>query len=206
MATITVRGTGTAHATPDEATVGLGIDVVRATAAEALADVTERTTKLVTLCRGLGLGEGDVTTTGVSVAEHGEHDKDGRWQHRGYRAANRLSARVRDVDTIGGLLSAAVDDAGATVDGPSWRVLAEHPAHAEASRLAALDARTRARALADALGGRLGAVVSVRDARSAPPAEPRLLRMDAAAAPLPVEAGELTVVATVDVEFALEQG
>jgi uncharacterized protein YggE len=99
-----------------------------------------------------------------------------------------------------------VDDAGATVDGPSWRVLAEHPAHAEASRLAALDARTRVRALAEALGGRLGAVVSVRDARSAPPPEPRLLRMDAAAAPLPVEAGELTVVATVDVAFALEQG
>jgi uncharacterized protein YggE len=101
MATITVRGTSTAHATPDEATVGLGIDVVRATAAESFADVTERTTKLVT---------------------------------------------------------------------------------------------------------RLGAVDSVRDARSAPP-EPRPLRMEVAAvAALPVEAGELTVVATVDVEFALEQG
>jgi hypothetical protein len=207
MATITVRGTGTAYGTPDEASVGLSVDAVRPTAAEALTDVTERTAALVTLCRELGLGDGDVTTMGVSVAEHGEHDKDGRWQHRGYRASNRVSARVRDVASIGPLLTAAVDRVGATVDGPHWRLLPEHAAHAEASRLAAQDARVRAEALAEALGGRLGSVASARDARIGPP-EPRpMTRMAAATAEsMPVEAGELSVVALVDVEFNLEQG
>jgi uncharacterized protein YggE len=47
MATVTVRGTGTAYGTPDEATLGLGIESVRGTAAEALADVAERTKALV---------------------------------------------------------------------------------------------------------------------------------------------------------------
>jgi uncharacterized protein len=206
MATITVRGTGAAFGTPDEATLGLSLDAVRATAAEALADVTERSAALVTLCRELGLGEADVTTMGVSAAEHGEHDKDGRWQHRGYRATNRVSARVRDVASIGPLLTAAVDRVGATVDGPHWRLLPEHAAHAEASRLAAQDARVRAEALAEALGGRLGSVASARDARIAPP-EPRpMMRMAAPVESMPVEAGELSVVAVVDVEFNLEQG
>ena len=206
MATVTVRGTGTAYGTPDEATLGLGVDAVRPTAAEALADVAERTETLVTVCREAGLADGDGTTTGVTVGEHGEHDKEGRWQHRGYRAANRVSARVRDVASIGPLLTAAVDRVGATVDGPHWRLLPEHAAHAEASRLAAQDARVRAEALAEALGGRLGSVASARDARIAPP-EPRpMMRMAAAAESMPVEAGELSVVAVVDVEFNLEQG
>ena len=207
MATITVRGTGTAYGTPDEATIRLGVESLRPTAAEALADVAERTTTLVTLCRELGLGEGDVTTTGVSVREHGEHDKDGRWQHRGYRASNRVSARVREVAAIGPLLTGAVDRVGAAVDGPHWRLLPAHEAHAEASRAAARDARVRAEALADALGGRLGAVVSARDSRIEPPT-PRPMRMEAmamASDSMPVEAGELTVVAMVDVEFQLEQ-
>jgi uncharacterized protein YggE len=208
MATVTVRGTGTAYGTPDEATVGLSVESVRPTAAEALADVAERTSALVTLCHEQGLEQRDVTTTGVSVGEHGEHDKEGRWQHRGYRARNRVSARIRDVAAVGALLTRAVDAAGAAVDGPHWRLLPEHPAYAEATRAAARDARARATALAEELGGRLGAIVSARDSRIEPPT-PRPMRMEAAAMasePMPIAAGELGVVATVDVEFTLEQG
>ena len=40
-----------------------------------------------------------MTTQGVSVAEHGEHDKDGRWQHRGYRGGEQGDGAIReDVD------------------------------------------------------------------------------------------------------------
>ena len=53
----------------------------------------------------------------------------------------------------------------------------------------------------------LGAVVSVRDSRLGPP-EPRpMMRMTAAAVEaVPIEAGELSVEAIVDVEFTFEQG
>ena len=59
MATITVRGTGTAYGTPDEATVGLAVEAVRPTAAEALAEASRADEhRLVTLCHELGLGRG----------------------------------------------------------------------------------------------------------------------------------------------------
>jgi uncharacterized protein YggE len=170
--------------------------------------VAEQTVTLIALCGELGLPEGAVTTTGVSVREQVDHDRDGRTHHRGYRASQRVSVRVADLAVVGRLLTGAVDRAGATVDGPYWRLLPEHSAHAEACRAAAADARRRAEALAEALGGRLGAVISVRDSRIAPP-EPRFARqmaaMDMAGEDLPVEAGELSVVAQVDVEFGLEQ-
>ena len=59
---------------------------------------------------------------------------------------------------------------------------------------------------AEALGGRLGTVVSARDAHISPP-EPRpMMRMAAMdTESMPVAAGELSVVAVVDVEFHLEQ-
>lgn len=206
MATVTVRGTGTAYGTPDEATLGLGVESVRGTAAEALADVAERMKALVTLCHEVGLADADVATTGVSVAEHGDRDTDGRWQHRGYRATNRVSVRVRDVEALGALLTEAVDRVAAAADGPHWRLLPEHPAYAEAARAAARDARARATALAEELGGRLGTIVAVRDSRIEPPS-PRPMRMEALAGDaMPIAAGELGVVATVDVEFNLEQG
>jgi uncharacterized protein YggE len=47
MATITVRGTGTAYGTPDEAANGSSVESLRGTADEALADVAERTKALV---------------------------------------------------------------------------------------------------------------------------------------------------------------
>ena len=207
MATVVVGGTGTAYGTPDEASLWLRVESLRATAAEALADVAERTTVLVALCHEVGLADADVTTTGVGVAEHGEHDNEGRWQHRGYRATNRVAARVRDVESVGTVPTRAVDSVGAAVDRPHWRLLPEHPAHRDAARATARDARARAEALAEALGGRLGVVVSVRDARPGPP-EPRpMMRMAAAAVEaVPIEAGELSVDALVDVELTFEQG
>ena len=50
MATVAVRGTGTAYGTPDEASLSLRVESLRPTAAEALADVAERTKALVTHC------------------------------------------------------------------------------------------------------------------------------------------------------------
>lgn len=207
MATVAVRGTGTAYGTPDEASLSLRVESLRPTAAEALADVAERTKALVALCHEVGLADPDVTTTGVGVAEHGEHDNEGRWQHRGYRATNRVTARVRDVESVGTVLTRAVDRVGAAVEGPHWRLLPEHPAHRDAARAAARDARARAEGLAEALGGRLGAIVSVRDSRLGPPDPRPMMRMaPAAVEAMPIEAGELPVEAIVDVEFTFEQG
>ena len=67
--------------------------------------------------------------------------------------------------------------------------------------------RLERRGLGRALGGRLGTIVSARDARIPPPEPKPMMRFAAAAAePIPIEAGELAVVAVVDVEFNFEQG
>jgi uncharacterized protein YggE len=210
MATATVRGVGDARTSPDEASVTLSIEAVEQTAAAALAKVAERTRAVVELCESLGIEPAARVTTGASVAEHGEHDREGRWQHRGYRAWNQVAARVGEASVVGELIAGAVDRR-VQVNGPAWTIAPDNPAHVAACREAALDARRRAEAYAEALGARVGALVAVRDPGTGlPPQPPRPMRMAAmdagAVEALPMEAGEQLVTAVVEVEFQLEQG
>ena len=158
MATLTVVGRSSVSTPPDEASLVLTVESVRPAAGEALSDVAERARTLVALLDELGVGAAARTTTGVSVGEAGEH-RDGVWQHRGYRANERLTVTVGEAATVARVLADAVERAGAAVEGPWWSVSAAHPARADALRAAAGDARVRAEALAAGLGMRLGALV-----------------------------------------------
>lgn len=210
MTTVTVRGEGSARAAPDEATLELAVESLRPTPAEALADVAARGEILVTLCHEVGIGPERRVTSGATVAEHREH-VDGRWQHRGYRAASTLVVRVEDAELVGRLLAGAVERAQARVAGPWWTIGLDNAARLEACREAARDARRKAEAYAEALGARLGAIVAVREPGRTWPRDrggQQVFAMrvaDEPAAP-PVEGGELQVSATVIVRFALEQG
>jgi len=207
MATVSVRGTGTATAQPDDVTVGLSVEALRPTASEAFAEATRLAGDVVSLCDELGVPVGARTTSQVSLAEHGEHTNAG-WQHRGYRAAARIAARLADPELASRLVSEAAARLEVRIDGPTWRVARDNPAHAEARRRAAEDARSRAEEYAASLGGRVGAVVSVVEAGAAPPGlpEPRMYAVRQDMSPMPLEAGEHEVVAEVDVTFQLEQG
>jgi uncharacterized protein YggE len=209
MATVTVRGVGEARTSPDEASVTLTIEAIERKAAAALGKVAERTEAALQFCDALGIEPAARVTAGASIAEHGEHDREGRWQHRGYRAWNQIVARVGEASVVGELIAGAVDR-GAQVSGPAWTIAPDNPVRVEACREAALDARRRAGAYADALGVRVGALVSIRDPGTGAPPPPRPMRMAAmdtgAVEALPVEAGEQLVTAAVEVEFQLEQG
>jgi uncharacterized protein YggE len=148
MATVTVRGVGEARTSPDEASVTLTIEAIEQKAAAALAKVAERTQAALELCDTLGIESRARVTAGARIAEHGEHDREGRWQHRGYRAWNQVVVRVAEASVVGELIAGAVDR-GAQVNGPAWTIAPDNPARFEACRQAALDARRRAEAYAD---------------------------------------------------------
>jgi uncharacterized protein YggE len=205
MATLTVVGRAQVSVPPDEASVAITVEAVREGANDALADVAKRARTVIALLDDLGVGPAARTTTGVMVSEAGEH-VDGTWQHRGYRASERLTVRLEDAEKIGQLLGVAVERAEAQIDGPWWRVSATNPGRAEALGAAAADARTRAEALAAGLGMRLGALVEAVEAGAITP-EPRFTPgvRAMAAADVPIEAGEATVDGSVSVKFQLER-
>ena len=203
MATITVSGYGEVSVAPEEATMTLGVEAVQSTPREALSDVAERARKLIGLLDELEIPAAKRSTTGVLVSEAGEHDQQGRWQHRGFRAVERLTVAATP-EVLGELIGAAVERGDARVDGPHWRVATDNPARREALRTAAANARDRAEAVAGELGMRVGAVVEAKEEAAFHPV-PRQASFGALmeAAP-PIEAGEMTIGCTVSVTFQVE--
>jgi uncharacterized protein YggE len=207
----TTVGSARVAARPDRAVLRLELVALKPTPSEALADVAARGEVLARTLADDGVGEGDRTTRGVTLREHREWDRRRDEEtFRGHHASTITVVQVRDIATLGRILRDVVDEAGARVTGPEWVVDAENPARLEAYRLAALDARRRAQAYAEALGMSLGAVIELSDApapRPGPEPMPRMLQAVAAdAAPVPVEAGDVDVDATVRVTFALLPG
>ena len=206
MATITVRGRGTASAQPDDVTIGLTVEALRPSATEAFAEATRLVEAVVALTDEVGVPAGARSTSQVSLAEHGEHANAG-WQHRGYRATSRLAVRLPDAELASRLLSEAATRLEARIDGPTWRVAHDNPGHSEARRRAARDARAKAEEYAEALGGSIGALVSVAEPGSGPPIpQPRMYAVQQEISGMRLEAGEHEIVTEIDVTFQLEQG
>lgn len=215
--TVTVRGEAVVPGEPDEAQVFLEIKSVEKSPQKAMADASERSARLQAIFADLDVPDTARSTSGISLAEELEWDgKSGRRKHVGFRASNRITVRLDDVETVARLVSEATDKCNAIVRGPSWQIALTNPARAEAFRAAAEDARRKAEAYASALGVTLGDVLTVIEPGLAVRTHQRHEVMPAAApAPSPaasmsapeiqVEAGALDIPAAVEVTFALEQ-
>lgn len=134
---------------------------------------------------------------------------DGDRQFVGFDAVRSSTIEIVDSGAIGDVY-AGLASVRATAGNLRWVVDRDNPAHAEARRAAAADARERAAAYAGALGVALGAVLEVREpetkGKGGPVPEARAFAMAAdAGGPEAVEvsAPTLTVTAEVEVTFAI---
>src|SRR5262245_47366476 len=110
MATVTVRGSATAAATPDEATVVVELSELRPAAEEAYGFVAGRSATLGVVLDGIGVDKERRSSGGVTVGEEVEY-VDGRQQHRGFRATARTSLRLDDAAVVARVLREAVSEA-----------------------------------------------------------------------------------------------
>jgi uncharacterized protein YggE len=210
-ATITVAGTAVVPAQPDEVAIGIALSHLAPTPDAAISEVAARSQKLEALFSEMSIGRDRWTTSGVSVNE--EREWDGQRQvHRGYRAGTRVQLRVADAQLVGTVMHESVRRCQAAIDGPTWLIAPDNPAHDEARRRAAISARAKAETYATALGIQLGSILNVTEPglnaeppRPLPKATRMMTAMDAAPE-INVQSGDLDITATIIVTFALEQG
>jgi uncharacterized protein YggE len=203
---IVVDGTGRARVEPDEAVAELGVLVMRQTAVEARNDAAAQMGRVVTALRDNGVAERDLRTSSLSLSPTYEHRPDGTPRRVGYEVANRVTATVRAIDQLAGLVDAAIAAGATSLDGVAFRRADESAAEREALRSALATARAKAEAVAEAAGVGLGRVESVEEGGSITPHPgPRLMRMEAmAVADTPVMGGTVEIVRSVRVAFAID--
>ncbi len=205
--TITVTGEATVQATPDMATISLGVTTQGSTGAEAMAANTEALTKVIARLKGAGIEDKDLQTQNLSLnpvwSSSGLSSSDAQ-TITGYSAANILLVRVRDLAGLGGVLDAAVGDGANTLNGLSFDLTQPRPAQDEARKAATLDARARAELLAAAAGVKLGRVLSISEAQGYGGPMPVAYAAKADAA-VPVQAGQVGMTATVSITYEIAQ-
>jgi hypothetical protein len=197
-------------ARPDTVLVQVGVEGRAPTLVEATADVTRRATDVIARVKAFGVDEKDVTTVSyliepLSAPRRSEADVA---RIVGYRVANVVELRIRDLARAGAIIDAAVVAGANTVSSLRFTVADPVRAEAEARALAVRAAATKARQLAEAAGVRLGEVVSVAEGATVRPVFERFARPAVAmagSAPGPVEPGQLEVSVSVEVHYRIER-
>jgi len=206
---------------PEVVTVGTGEHEVMADRAEIQvtfsAEAADRSTAVTRLAQRMAavepaLARENVETRQRSVSVHTQWNKDRR---AGCTANELLVLRVSDSAVLDDLLAALFSAEPDWLNGPQWSLADTRGAMREAQLKAVEDARTRAQAYADALGGHLGALIRLSDAGSERPyVADRMMALSSAQGPgvggadvrqLGLTPGMVTVRATCTAVWSLDR-
>jgi uncharacterized protein YggE len=203
-ATVTVRGSASIRAEPDEAVLWITLSALDGSPGAALSGVSGRSAQLMALLDELGVAKGDRSTAGITVEEEFDHTEQQGRRSLGYRATSRVSIRLAEPNLIGRLVTQATSDLAARVDGPRWVISLDNPVRLEAARQASADARRRADAYADGIGAKLGRLVGLSEPGTQIHRIPGAVGVRASLAEMPIQPGEHEIAAAVDATFELD--
>lgn len=204
---ITITGEGRVDARPDMATINLGVQTQGKTAAEALTANSTGLAAVIERLKAGGIEDRDLQTSGLSLGPQMDYSREGKPPVvTGYEATNQLAVRVRDLNSLGGVLDRAVGDGANLFQGLTFGLSESGPALDEARVKAVEDARRKAEMIATAAGVKLGQVIEINEQQTGGDPRP-MFRRDAAvaqAASVPVEGGEVSYGVNVTVTWSLE--
>jgi uncharacterized protein len=211
--TITTNGVASAEVVPDIATISLGVDTERPTAAAAARDNARAAQAIIAEIKAQGIETKDIRTISVTLAPVYDEvtDANGRTKQtlRGYNAHNSLSVRVREIEKAG-ILAGQLMDKGADSFGGIEFDYTQKEAKYDALRGDAVrDALRKANSYVSGLGLKLGRVLEIAT-QPPEPVAPGIAGMSQrvaarAAAVIPVEPGAETLRTEVQVTWELAQ-
>jgi uncharacterized protein YggE len=203
--TVTMSGTGTAHAVPDELSFAVGVAQTRPSLKEALAAGNASMNAVLAALTRFGVQTKDVQTTGLNMYPVYDYHQSGPPTLRGYRVTQSASVLVRDLKKGGAAVNAAVAAGGNAVRVHEIRLVVGDPEGAmkKARDAAVADATAKATQYAEAAGQTLGDVITLREVNPSNPRVPltyaRAAAPDALSAAVPIRAGTDKLKVTVQV-------
>jgi uncharacterized protein YggE len=202
--TVTVTGTGKASVSPDVVRLDLRVGHDANDVAAALSGAAKGIAAVGGVVRDKGVADADIRTLDAAVNQ--------RWDNSGvpvgFTAQQRIGVTVRRLEAVGEILEAAAAEVGNAllVDQVRLDVADRSEGLRRARDEAFADARAKAEQYAGLSGSELGAVLGVAEAGAMPLPGARMktmaMAMDSSGG-MPVEGGDLDLVATVTVTWAL---
>jgi uncharacterized protein YggE len=162
--TITVVGEGTVSISPDVARANIGVEVARPTVKEASEENKAVVEAVLAALEEQGIDESDIQTSGFSVyAERFGPEGPLSENEVQYRMSNNVSVTIRDLDSVGAVLDAAIDAGANNIYGVEFSLEDMGAAQSEARADAVADAGEKAAQLAELVDVSLGEVISLSE-------------------------------------------
>jgi uncharacterized protein YggE len=189
-------GQATVSVKPDQAKLDVGVVTQAATAQDAASQNANQVSAVLAQLQSLLGSSADIKTVGYSLNAIYRYPQGAAPVLTGYMASNTVEVTMTDLSLIGRAIDAASQSGANNVQGLQFSLQNDEPVREQALGLATKQAKAHAQAIASAIGGSLGAVVSVQEGGGA---TVRSLPVAAAAAPAqtPVETGLVQIQATV---------
>ena len=211
--TITVTGTAEVHVEPDQAIVTVGVITEARTVKAAKEQNDRRSRAVLTLLANNGIPARDIQTSELAIVPVYDYPSKGARKLVHYKMMNTVTVTVKKLDQLEQILDAVLADEANFLGGVDF-VVSTRRAIADSLRVAAaLDARTKATAVAEALGMKLGKPLTINpQSSSGVMISPRYgMRSQTALNSMaydmpstPVSAGEEELSSTVSIIFELE--
>ncbi len=204
---VTASGDAVVSAAPDLAKIEIGVLSQASTAQAAAANNAAQLKSVLERLRSILGPKAEIQTAGYSLTPNYQYPRPGGQPTvTGYSAANTVQVSTEDLAGVGKLIDAATQAGATNIRQLQFTLKDEAVPRAEALRRATQAARGNAQAMANALGMKLGRVVSVSQGSQGPvPIARTMMMAEMAAAPsTPIEEGKIEVRASVTLTIALE--
>lgn len=206
---IWVTGEGKVMATPDIATLQLGIQAQEKTVAQAQSEASDAMNKVMAALIGNGVAQKDIQTQRFSIQQVTNYDP--KTQNQivlGYQVTNIVTAKIRTLDKAGTIIDAAAQAGGdlTRVNSIAFSVEDPTPYYTQARRMAMTDANSKAKQLADLGSVTLGKPTYISETSAAPPPTPMYaVPAPAQTASTPISPGELQITLDVQVAYSISK-
>ena len=208
---VVVTGDATVRAQPDTAILSLAVVTQNASASEAQAENASRTDAVVRAVKSAAGAGAEVKTSGYSVQPQYVYKEGTPPAITSYVVRNSVSVTTGELDRAGAIIDAASRAGANSVDSLVFTLRRDEQARGQALSAATREALSKARVVADTLGGRVVRVVEVQEGGAVRPvplyaggSAGRVAETAQASVPTPVEAGPLEIHAEVTLVVEVE--
>lgn len=199
---IITHGMGRVEVPPNQASVTVGFQVQRPTAAEASAEANRVAEQILNRLQQINVRRQDIRTSGMQLSPVYTAPREGAPQIVGYRASYTLTLTLTDLRQVGPSIDESVKAGANTVAGVSFGLRDMSDARKEALAAAVREAREKGDAIARAAGLQIKGIQQIVE-EGVEFAIPRMEQraMPAPSVPTPIEPGLITVTARVTIVF-----
>lgn len=201
--TIDVSGIGEVKIEPDLAQVNIGVRSQSPQVTEAFTENSEIAENIIQTLMDMGIKQEDIQTRNFNIYQQQEQRPGQEEPTVNYVVENSVFVTVRDLDSLGEVLSTMVSEGANTIHGVTFDVEDREAAMEEARKMAIADAKAQAVAISETAGVNLGEIYTLNISQGGG-AVPRVeYAQDAAmaAGEVPISSGIMTVQVRVNLSY-----